>query len=265
MDSTEGLRSIDSEHTLRQAHTREEMDAILDVIWAANYTPYEPFAQLFFPVLGFQPSDRDDSIAESKERFWNFHQSDSGSNWYYVEYVPTGKAVGCAQWEVRLENPFPNGPPNLTAPWWPNGEHREFCELILNQVYKPRAHWMTRPHLALNWMAVHPAHRRRGVGSLLMQVGIQRADQLNLEAWMEASVMGKPVYEKFGFRSLFKMAFDTEKNNASDQWHKMEHEMTPQPFFVMWRPKQGSWEEVIQGVTRKVDMPWVRGIEQNMG
>ncbi|ORX91867.1 hypothetical protein BCR34DRAFT_629555 [Clohesyomyces aquaticus] len=228
-----------SKFIVKQARMKGEMDRIMDVIWAANYTPYEPFAQIFFPVLGVLPSHLEDAIAESKERFWAQHLGDKSSNWFYVEEIETHKPVGCAQWQVFLENPFPNGVPKLQTTWWPKGEHREFCELILNQIYKPRASWMTRPHLALNWMAVIPSHRRLGIGSLLMAHGTRRADSLNLECWLEASLMGRPLYEHFAFKPLFKMAFDTSKQDASDIWHKCEHEMTPGPFFPMWRPKQG--------------------------
>lgn len=105
-------------------------------------------------------------------------------------------------------------------------------------------------------MAVHPAHRLRGLGSLLMNVGIQRADDLNLECWMEASAMGKPLYEKFKFRSLAKVAFDTEELDASDEWRKYAHEMTPPPIFAMWRPKHGIWKDE-DG--REVMMPWHLG------
>ena len=106
-------------------------------------------------------------------------------------------------------------------------------------------------------MSVLPTHRRQGVGSLLMTVGISLADKLNLECWMEASGMGKPLYEKHDFRSLFKIAFDMEKNNASDLWRKAEHELTPPPVFAMWRPKAGSWE--VEG--GQVKMPWELGMD----
>ncbi|KAF2726801.1 hypothetical protein EJ04DRAFT_547525 [Polyplosphaeria fusca] len=243
-------------YVVKQAHSKQEMDRIMDVIWAANYNPYEPFAQLFFPVLGFLPSDCDTARGESKERFWSQHQQNPSSNWYYVEETGTGEVVGCVQWEVNLKNMFPDGPPNLQAPWWPKGEYRELCEHIFNQAYKPRASWMARPHLACNWMAVHPSHRRRGVGSLLVQIGVSRSDELKVETWLEASSMGKPLYENFGFRSLFKIAFDTEKRDATDQWRRAEHEITPPPIFPMWRPKQGLWEEHIMGITKGVKMPW---------
>lgn len=125
------------------------MDEIMDVIWAANHLPYEPFVQLFFPVLGYLPADREAAVAESKERFWKNHQSDPSSNWYYVRDAKTNATVGCAQWELHLQNPFAEGPPKLRAPWWPEGEYREFCELILNQVYTPRTQKMTKPHVGM--------------------------------------------------------------------------------------------------------------------
>lgn len=102
-------------------------------------------------------------------------------------------------------------------------------------------------------MAVRPEHRLRGIGSLLMKAGIARAVELDLECWMEASAMGKPLYERFGFQPLFKIAFDTEKPNASDEWRKCAHEMTPGPFFAMWRPKQSA------NAALEVTMPWSLG------
>lgn len=106
-------------------------------------------------------------------------------------------------------------------------------------------------------MAVHPAHRLCGVGSLLMDVGIKKADSLDLECWLEGSGMGKPLYEKFGFQSLFKIAFDAEIPGASDEWRKCAHEMTPAPVFAMWRPRRGQWR-LENG--QEVGMPWTLGI-----
>lgn len=131
---------------IREAKTKEELDEITNVIWAANYTPYEPFMQLFFPVLGYTTAHREAAIAESKQRIWTQHQADNASHWFYAFDTVTKKTVGCSQWVISTSNPFVAGIPKLTAPWWPEGEHRRFCESILNQVYRPRANWMTRPH-----------------------------------------------------------------------------------------------------------------------
>jgi predicted N-acetyltransferase YhbS len=102
-------------------------------------------------------------------------------------------------------------------------------------------------------MAVVPSHRRRRVASLLMEWGVAKADTLAIEAWMESSPMGKALYEKFGFRQLFKIAYDTSKPNSSDEWRRMEHEMTPTPFYAMWRPANGVWEGS--------KMPWQLGVQ----
>ncbi|KAF1832569.1 hypothetical protein BDW02DRAFT_570954 [Decorospora gaudefroyi] len=241
-------------YLVREAKTREELDAIMDVIWSANYTPYEPFMQLFFPVLGYTAACRELAIAESKERFWQCHQTDPSSHWFYALDTTTNKPVGSAQWVISTSNPFAAGTSKLTAPWWPEGEYRSFCESILNQVYRPRSNWMTRPHCALNWMAVDPAHRSRGIGSLLMDVGVSRADKLDLECWLEASAMGRPLYEKFGFHSLLKIAFDIERPCASDEWRRCAHELTPDPCFAMWRPKKSA-------AAGELRLPWALGTE----
>jgi len=134
------------QYVIREAKTKEELDEIINVIWAANYTPYEPFMQLFFPVLGYTTAHREAAIAESKQRIWTQHQADNASHWFYAFDTVTKKTIGCSQWVISTSNPFVAGIPKLTAPWWPEGEHRRFCESILNQVYRPRANWMTRPH-----------------------------------------------------------------------------------------------------------------------
>lgn len=143
-----------SRYMVMQMKAKEEMDAIMNVIWAANYNPYDTYAQLFFPVLGFTSADREAALAESKERFWNNHVSTPSSNWFYVMDVATGHVVGCAQWEIHTENPFKAGVPALRAPWWPEGDYRDFCEEILRQAYKSRANWMRRPHLGK--LVFHP-------------------------------------------------------------------------------------------------------------
>ncbi|PSN69514.1 hypothetical protein BS50DRAFT_343428 [Corynespora cassiicola Philippines] len=237
-----------SRFVLKQVETRQEMDAVMDVIWVANYDPYEPFAQLVFPVLGYTERDRELAVQESKTRFWNIHQKDPSSHWYYIADSKTGQAVGCGQWQMFEESPFKGGGPKMQAPWWPEGECREFCESILNQVYKPRETWMRKPHFALNWLAVLPAYRRAGIASLILSHGISLADSKEFECFLESSAMGKQLYGKFGFRSLSQVNFDTRRtassgasNEDTDAWRKCVHELTPEPVTAMWRPKQGVW------------------------
>jgi hypothetical protein len=71
-----------------------------------------------------------------------------------------------------------------------------------------------------------------------MQIGVALADSHNVEAWMEASAMGKPLYERHGFSSVAEIQFRTEKDGASNTWRRCEHEMKPESVHAMWRPRK---------------------------
>lgn len=43
------------------------MSLVLDVIWAANYDPYDPFVQLVFPVLAYTPDALGDAIVRTHD------------------------------------------------------------------------------------------------------------------------------------------------------------------------------------------------------
>lgn len=53
-----------------------------------------------------------------------------------------------------------------------------------------------------------PEYRRRGVATSLVQWGIDAADEMGLEIYLESSVAGLPMYEKFGWRQLKSVDFD---------------------------------------------------------
>jgi GNAT superfamily N-acetyltransferase len=55
-----------------------------------------------------------------------------------------------------------------------------------------------RPHMMISMFGTHPDHQRRGAGKMLMEWGCQEADRRGLEIYVEASSMGKGLYEKFG-------------------------------------------------------------------
>lgn len=43
-------------------------------------------------------------------------------------------------------------------------------------------------------VAVHPDHRRRGAGKLLMEWGIGAAEQMRVSVYLEATHAGVPLY-----------------------------------------------------------------------
>lgn len=55
--------------------------------------------------------------------------------------------------------------------------------------------------LVLDIIFTDPKHQSRGAGSMLVKWGVDRADEMGVEACLEATRFGRPVYEKFGFHA----------------------------------------------------------------
>lgn len=65
-----------------------------------------------------------------------------------------------------------------------------------------------RPHMYLEMLATHPNHQRRGAGSLLMQWAVDKADELGLDAFIEASPAGRHLYSRYGFETISESLFE---------------------------------------------------------
>lgn len=98
---------------------------------------------------------------------------------------------------------------------------------------------------------VHPEHRRRGAAKLLVGWGTDKADELGIEAFVEATDDGKPCYETHGFTFMNTFYLDSAKRNPSKKWVEMGNDLkTPIHCYLMWRPKGGKFEE------GKTVVPW---------
>ena len=109
-------------------------------------------------------------------------------------------------------------------PAWPDDASKGLCDSFFGELVKKRKEVMgERPHYCrscflrlaptrkmlanvpiskdLETLATLPEHRDRGVASLLIRWGLDRADSDGLEAYVEASVVSAPIYEHFGWRT----------------------------------------------------------------
>ena len=82
------------------------------------------------------------------------------------------------------------------------------------------------PLLVLNICFTHPEYRRHGVGRMLMDWGLERADRLGLETYVDATEEGKKLYDKYGFRVVNEHDFSTHRIDKSPTWREMETPIT---------------------------------------
>ena len=90
-------------------------------------------------------------------------------------------------------------------------------------------------------IVVLPTYLSSGVGN--------KADELGLEAFIEATKSSVYLHEKHRFVALDSFHLGTERESASEEWKKLVREL-PIGYTFLWRPKQGKW---VLGETK---FPW---------
>lgn len=53
-----------------------------------------------------------------------------------------------------------------------------------------------------------PEHQGRGAAGQMIRWGLQRADGLEVPCYLEANVVARPIYERYGFRVVGEFAME---------------------------------------------------------
>ena len=75
----------------------------------------------------------------------------------------------------------------------------------------------TRPYYVLDTLVTLQAHERRGAGSMLVRWGCEKADEVGVEAFLEASPMGAPMYARHGFQPVKEVHLDLRQWGGKEQ------------------------------------------------
>lgn len=111
--------------------------------------------------------------------------------------------VAFAQWNDSSK------PLTLNLPTWPAGSDSEVANSFFGSLSSTHKRLMEgKRHWYLELVATRPEFQGKGAAGMLLRWGLQKVDEEGVEAYLEASPDGKPIYEHFGFEEREAMTVD---------------------------------------------------------
>lgn len=213
--------------------TEADVDAHLEIMWLS----FGPDLMSVFYPNGMSASDGEHSKADTLKAM---RKNKPTEQTLYVKAVdtdlPPGKQiVSTAKWQIyprerseaELDKDAEEGSRDAM---FSEGANVEAMKAFFSELAeKRRERFGGEPYVLLSILVVHPEHQRRGLGALQLKYGLEKADELGVQAYLESSPKGKGLYAKYGFKEEGGMKFD-----ARDYGRK---EDVPHTYMV--RPAKG--------------------------
>ncbi|KAI0179997.1 acyl-CoA N-acyltransferase [Hypoxylon sp. FL1284] len=179
------------------------------VVLPAQVADIEPVYDVYFaafqdePIIDFlYPGGVDRKAHTEGVKQWWAHDKAV----YTIKCLDTdtGQIVGMATWDIFWRQGNDNGWEKPSGIPWLEGKEKERCEAVLRPMWDLREQLFgkQRPYIYLSSIGVHPDSQRRGIGRLLMQWGVNVAEQLRVPLYTESSIPGLRLYASMGFERL---------------------------------------------------------------
>lgn len=143
-------------------------------------------------------------------RYHHLLANDPSTHLLKVTDDSTGTIIAAALWNVYTHD---RGEEELARDsqfdWSPDTSSLDACLKYSRQVVDARKRIMGgKPHCLLRWLETEAEYRKRGAATQLLAWGSQKADELGIPCYLEASDEGKPVYEKHGYVEVGELVSD---------------------------------------------------------
>lgn len=191
-----------------------DMDRIFEIA-ATAFARNEPVWDTLYPNH-WTPAGR----KQGGERMRLVKNSDSHTTYLKAIDDSTGEIMGMAKWNI-WQNGKHTDPAQIqgtSGDYWDTQEDKEYADKLIPLFLEKRIAAIERTggNLAsLDVLSVDPAHQRKKVGDALVKWGLDKADQLGLEAVVESSVCAKGLYAKNGF--VFQEHVDLQVPGVTDR------------------------------------------------
>jgi GNAT superfamily N-acetyltransferase len=166
-------------------------------------------------LLSPNPEPSPEFIAGSTQSRLETMRTNTAARFMVVEDTDTNFVIAGAHWDLfRTERTAQQvdelchksaPPPEANAAAW---------TAFFGHFAESRRKLGTKPIAILHTLVTDPKHQKRGAGKLLMQKFVEDIDKVGLEAYLEASEIGRPLYVKFGFQPIFEKRFDLSNYGA---------------------------------------------------
>jgi GNAT superfamily N-acetyltransferase len=188
------------------------VEELHDMIVAERYafeTPLQPIFRLYCPLIDNDPQKTIAYTAAKEQERAKDPDPNVENIWIKAvssqDSETTENLLGGAQWIFISEASSPlEAEVESLSKRHPEGGARLFAAQsfhILRECEERNRLETTRrrPYATLGSFFTLPEHRKLGIGHLLMQWGLEKADERGLDIWIEAAPPAVPFYERHGF------------------------------------------------------------------
>jgi GNAT superfamily N-acetyltransferase len=194
----------------------KDVEAIIKLQYAAFSNPYG-IDKFISPSSRTEVTESSisDMVARYRDRMLN---SGKESAFWVVYDTDLETVISTAVWEIYPEERTQEQVETLAQkPPPPPGCQPEAWDDFFGHLGIQRRKLGTRPIGIVRSISTHPDQQRRGAAKLLLERFVKEVDVAGVEAYIEASRMGKPLYARFGYEPVFEKVFDLEKYGGSGQ------------------------------------------------
>ena len=142
------------------------------------------------------------------------------------QYGEGGKIIGFAKWVHHTRDK----PAATDLPQWPEGCNNVLANHFFGTMAAKHVEYMgATEHFYLELLASLPAWQGKGAGTMGLKWGIEKASQVSkadgtrgVHCYLEASPVGKKVYERQGFREIGRLTLDVVGKPYDEVFMKRE-------------------------------------------
>ncbi|KIW59092.1 hypothetical protein PV05_03567 [Exophiala xenobiotica] len=150
-----------------------------------------------------------DALEKRAEGLVAQRQNDPTTRWVKVVDTDTDELVAYAKWNIMNT---PKDPEPGRQEFGP-GCNLDMCKEYFGGIYRKRAELMGgKAYCLLDLLQTDPKYQGRGAGGMLIQWGLDMADQLRIPAYLESSPNAHGLYYKYGFKDIGQFTLDPKWN-----------------------------------------------------